>query len=69
MPEETDAVPPTEPPATETTSAAAAGLVLGYLRPAPGLLLDLSGAQQAALQLAADDIAAGGGVLAGRSKS
>ena len=37
--------------------------MLGYLRPAAGLLLDLSGAQQAALQLAAEDIAAAGGSL------
>ncbi len=44
----TDTTPPATPP----------GLVLGYLRPAAGLLLDLSGAQQAALQLAAEDIAA-----------
>jgi branched-chain amino acid transport system substrate-binding protein len=62
-PEPTDAVSSTEPPATDTTPPAAPGLVLGYLRPAPGLLLDLSGAQQAALQLAADDIAAAGGSL------
>ena len=63
-PEPTDAVSPTEPPAADTTSPPAApGLVLGYLRPAAGLLRDLSGAQQAALQLAADDIAAAGGSL------
>ncbi len=64
-PETTEAVSSTEPPTTDTAPPAAPGLVLGYLRPAPGLLLDLSGAQQAALQLAADDIAAAGGVLGG----
>ena len=37
--------------------------MLGYLRPAAGLLRDLSGAQQAALQLAAEDIEAAGGSL------
>ena len=47
-PEPTDAVSSTEPSATDTTPPAVPGLVLGYLRLVPGLLLDLSGAQQAA---------------------
>jgi ABC-type branched-subunit amino acid transport system substrate-binding protein len=62
-PETTEAVPPTEPATDGTQPSAALGLTLGYVRPAPGLLLDLSSAQQAALELAADDIAAAGGSL------
>ena len=64
VPETTEAVSSTEPPTTDTAPPAAPPeLVLGYLRPAAGLLRDLSGAQQAALQLAAEDIEAAGGSL------
>jgi branched-chain amino acid transport system substrate-binding protein len=63
-PAPTDTVSSTEP-ATDSAPPAAPGMVLGFLRPAPGLLLDLSTAQQAALELAAEDIAAAGGVLGG----
>jgi branched-chain amino acid transport system substrate-binding protein len=55
---------PPEPGETTTTAAATGepGLVFGYLRPAPGLLAELATAQEAALQLAIDDINAAGGV-------
>ncbi|HTH07918.1 MAG TPA: peptidoglycan-binding protein, partial [Ilumatobacteraceae bacterium] len=46
----------TQPPADD------AGFVFGYIRPAPGLLRDFSGAQEAAISLAVDDINAAGGV-------
>jgi branched-chain amino acid transport system substrate-binding protein len=59
-------------PAPDTTSAATepttpaepgeAGFVFGFVRPAAGLLRELSTAQEAALQLAVDDINDAGGV-------
>jgi branched-chain amino acid transport system substrate-binding protein len=61
-PATTEAAAPGTTTATATTVAGEPGFTFGYLRPGPGLLLDLSSAQESALNLAIDDINAGGGV-------
>jgi branched-chain amino acid transport system substrate-binding protein len=61
-PATTEAAAPGTTTATATTVAGEPGFTFGYLRPGAGLLLDLSRAQESALNLAIDDINAGGGV-------
>jgi peptidoglycan hydrolase-like protein with peptidoglycan-binding domain/ABC-type branched-subunit amino acid transport system substrate-binding protein len=64
-----EATPPTEASAEDSAEEPAAldgeGLTLGFIQAPVGLFDLLGAAQQGALALAADDIAAGGGVLGG----
>ena len=55
----------TTTPSETTVPSGDPGLVLGYVRPAPGLLAQLATAQEAAINLAIDDINAAGGVNGG----
>jgi branched-chain amino acid transport system substrate-binding protein len=55
----------TTTPSESTVPAGDPGLVVGYVRPAPGLLAQLATAQEAAINLAIDDINAAGGVNGG----
>ena len=62
----TSSAPPTTAPPTETTGASGpATFTFGYVRPATGLLSQLSTAQEAAIGLAIDDINAAGGINGG----